>query len=216
MKMKEEVDNKTKLYQKILEVKREVVYLQKAAQGKQYDYVSSSQVLSAVNTKMNEIGLIFTTAIVNTRMTPFETTNGSSQFMTELDMIMTWVDVDTGFELALPFYAQGVDTGEKGVGKACTYGEKYFLLKQLNVATDKDDPDFFQEKTMNARKSKEDKDKEIGDRFSKLIPFIEKAVKDKDIKSVTKIWNDNKDMKDFSPFVDAISAAGAKIKEATK
>jgi hypothetical protein len=66
------------------------------------------------------------------------------------------------------------------------------------------------------RKSKEDKDKEIGDRFSKLIPFIEKAVKDKDIKSVTKIWNDNKDMKDFSPFVDAISAAGAKIKEATK
>ena len=28
--------------------------------------------------------------------------------------------------------------GEKGVGKALTYGKKYFLLKFFNIATDKD------------------------------------------------------------------------------
>lgn len=47
----------------------------------------------------------------------------------------------------MPFYAQGIDTeGEKGVGKALTYAEKYFLLKQFNIATDTDDPDSFQNK----------------------------------------------------------------------
>ena len=32
------------------------------------------------------------------------------------------------------------------MGKALTYGEKYFLLKFFNIATDKDDPDSFQRK----------------------------------------------------------------------
>src|SRR5690606_10249645 len=45
------------------------------------------------------------------------------------------------------WYGQGIDiAGEKGVGKALTYAEKYYLLKTFNIATDKDDPDSFQDK----------------------------------------------------------------------
>ena len=39
-----------------------------------------------------------------------------------------------------------MDDGEKGVGKALTYAEKYFMLKFFNIPTDKDDPDSFQKK----------------------------------------------------------------------
>lgn len=46
----------------------------------------------------------------------------------------------------IPWYAQGLDVeGEKGVGKLLTYGEKYLFLKLFNIATDKDDPDSFQD-----------------------------------------------------------------------
>ena len=55
---------------------------------------------------------------------------------------MTWHDVESGERMEVPWYAQGVDlAGEKGVGKALTYAEKYFLLKFFHVPTKKDDPD---------------------------------------------------------------------------
>ena len=57
-------------------------------------------------------------------------------------MEMEWVDTESGETLSVPWYAQGVDlAGEKGVGKALTYAEKYFLLKFFHVPTKKDDPD---------------------------------------------------------------------------
>ena len=67
-------------------------------------------------------------------------------YFTELIMTMTWVNSDNpDKKIECPWYAQGVDTaGEKGVGKALTYGEKYFLLKFFNIATDDMDPDSFQ------------------------------------------------------------------------
>lgn len=35
----------------------------------------------------------------------------------------------------------------EGIGKALTYAEKYFLLKQFNIPTDNDDPDSFQQRS---------------------------------------------------------------------
>ena len=70
------------------------------------------------------------------------TKSGTTRYMTELWQTMVWRDVDSGEELAVPWYAQGVDlAGEKGVGKAFTYAEKYFFLKFFHVPTKKDDPD---------------------------------------------------------------------------
>jgi hypothetical protein len=74
----------------------------------------------------------------------------------------------------MPFYAQGVDiAGEKGVGKALTYGEKYFLLKTFNIATDKDDPDAFQEKAESYRKPDPISSKEIGELKTKVLEFAQ-------------------------------------------
>ena len=60
---------------------------------------------------------------------------GALVYFTELIMTMTWINSDNPEEtIECPWYAQGVDTaGEKGVGKALTYGEKYFLLKFFNI-----------------------------------------------------------------------------------
>lgn len=154
-------NKKMNVYQRLATVRETVPYLQKTQNGQQYKYVGSSDVLGALHSKINEVGLQLVPSIIGHKVT--EHVEVGSQYnkytkqndekkrvtyFTELDMIMKWVNVDDPADfIECPWYAQGVDiAGEKGVGKALTYGEKYFLLKYFNIATDKDDPDSFQDK----------------------------------------------------------------------
>src|SRR5690625_1600352 len=129
------------LYQKLLEIRRSVPYLQKTNKGHQYNYVSSSDVIGAVREKMDSLGILLTPKITETKMTVVPSGNRNN-IVTELFIDFVWRCVETGEESVVPFYAQGTDPHEKGVGKALTYAEKYLLLKQFNIATDNDDPDF--------------------------------------------------------------------------
>ncbi len=169
------------IYQKLVEVRKSVPYLQKEAQGQQYSYVGSSQVLSAVRAKMDELGLLLTVKVIGHNVQSetvenkdkYDKLKKTTTYFTELDLEFTWINADKPEEtLSMPFYAQGVDiAGEKGVGKALTYGEKYFLLKTFNIATDKDDPDYFQEKAENYRKQEPITSKEVGELKLKALEF---------------------------------------------
>jgi hypothetical protein len=187
------------LVQKLLEVRKSVDYLQKSSSGSQFKYTSSSQVLSAVRAKMNEMGLLLESHINESRVNENVTKTGTVVYFTELVMTMVWIDSDTGEERAMPWYAQGVDlAGEKGVGKALTYAEKYFILKQFNIPTDKDDPDSFQEK--NAPQI---------DMKTKLIGDLKAATQ---YEQVTKIWSENPKFKDDPDFVEAVKVNGTRLK----
>jgi hypothetical protein len=149
------------IYQKLIEVRKEVPYLQKESQGAQYKYVGSSQVLANVKKKMDELQLLLIPGVVAHKVTESavdffdketdHVTKRTTTYFTELDMTMTWVNAENPEEtIVSPWYGQGVDiAGEKGVGKALTYAEKYFMLKFFNIPTDKDDPDSFQKKYEN-------------------------------------------------------------------
>lgn len=135
------------IYEKLIEVRKAVPYLQKEAKGHQYNYVSSSQVLSAVRRRMDEVGLMLIPTITNTKVTA-ENDGKRTTYFTELWIDFTWVNAEKPDEtVKSSWYGQGIDiAGEKGVGKALTYAEKYYLLKTFNIATDTDDPDSFQDK----------------------------------------------------------------------
>ncbi len=136
------------IYEKLLEVRKACDYLQKKKHegAVTYDYVSSSDVLFAVREAMNEHGLLLIPQVTSHTLA-FKDAVGGKQHMTEIDMTFTWVNIEDPKEtLEIAWYGQGVDTGEKGVGKAYTYAEKYFILKFFNIPTDKDDPDAFQKK----------------------------------------------------------------------
>lgn len=145
------------IYEKLIEVRKTVPYIQKADQGSQYQYTGSSRVLVAVTDKMNELGLLLIPSVtghtLNESPIEFKDSSGNvtkrtTTYFTELEMTMTWVNAEKPDEqIVSSWYGQGVDiAGEKGVGKALTYAEKYFMLKFFNIATDKDDPDAFQTK----------------------------------------------------------------------
>jgi hypothetical protein len=135
------------IYEKLIEVRKAVPYLQKEAKGHQYNYVSSSQVLSAVRRRMDEVGLMLLPTITKTNVIA-ENDGKRTTYFTELWIDFAWVNAEKPDEtVKSSWYGQGIDiAGEKGVGKALTYAEKYYLLKTFNIATDKDDPDSFQDK----------------------------------------------------------------------
>lgn len=146
------------LYEKLIEVRKCVPYLQKEKQSQQYKYVSSSQVLANCIAKMNELGVLLVPQVIDHRVTASAieqedkatgtVTKRTHTYFTELDMEYTWINAEKPEErIVCSWYGQGIDTaGEKGVGKALTYAEKYFMLKFYNIATDQDDPDAFQTK----------------------------------------------------------------------
>ncbi|WP_017728555.1 ERF family protein [Halalkalibacterium ligniniphilum] len=180
------------IYQKLLEVRKSVPYLKKASQGHQYNYTGSSQVLSAVREKLDELGLVLITKVIDKNVLTetvenkdkYDNNKKTTTYFTELNLEFTWINAENPEEtIVIPFYAQGVDiAGEKGVGKALTYGEKYFLLKQFNIATDKDDPDAFQQKVENYKPPKLITPEQIGElktlalQFAKLRNQTEAAV----------------------------------------
>ena len=134
------------LYEKLLSVQQTVdkfVKDNQVGEGKQsYKAVSSDQVLETVRPLLNELKLLLLPEVNRANVIVGSTSSGTARYLTELHMTMTWVDVETGEKLSQQWYAQGVDlAGEKGVGKANTYAEKYYLMKVFHVPTPKDDPD---------------------------------------------------------------------------
>ena len=137
-------DKPLTLWQRLLEVQRAVPYLQKdgTSAGKgAFPYVSSAAVLEVIRAQMNAQGLLLQVATVEERL-HLNAAYSAAQHLTEVVFEFTWINVDNPEErMACRWYGQGIDSGEKGVGKAMTYAEKYFLLKFCHVPTGNDDPD---------------------------------------------------------------------------
>jgi len=133
------------IYGKFLEIQRSIDRILKDGENKndKYDYVSGSKVLSIIRPMMNDLGLLLIPRIVNTNIIEGQTRSGTARFVVELTCEMVWIEVESGEQLTIPFYANGSDLGsaERAVGKALTYSEKYHLLKLFHIPTDKDDPD---------------------------------------------------------------------------
>lgn len=138
------------LVQKMLEVRKSVPYLQKGERNQQqgFNYTGSSRVLGAVRAAMDEQGIILIPSVEASRITEKQMSNGSTWYLTELDLIFTWINADDPKDtIVVKWYGQGLDSSEKGPGKALTYAEKYLILKTFQIPTDKDDPDAWEEKT---------------------------------------------------------------------
>lgn len=161
------------LDQKLLEIQKQVDSVIKDAKNTsdKYDFASDENVLDRFRPLMDEFGLLLIPNISRTELHEGTTKSGTSRFMTEVWYDMAWHDVESGEELVVPWYAQGVDlAGEKGVGKAATYAEKYFFLKFFHIPTKKDDPDSDKRTGSGEKKQGMAAAKENIEYFRKAIP----------------------------------------------
>lgn len=139
---------KMSVYKKILELQKEVVGLEvdkEAGFGSfKYKYLTGNKLLSHIKPAMNRIGLILKQEVdsVEIERIDYKTKNGDkSENLYKVWFKFTWIDTDTGEKDENKFFATGMNEFEKGLGCALTYAERYFIMKQLHLATDEDDID---------------------------------------------------------------------------
>lgn len=156
-------DKKLTLYQKLLEIQKEILGLGKDKKSFGYDYTTGGKVLEHIKPLMNKHKLLLKQEVIeftNERQ-DYTTKNGSkSEILTKVSMKFTWVDTESGEKDENLWGANGQNDWEKGFGSALTYGERYFLLKYFHISTDSDDIDNPDRKTSTPIK-KPSSDKKI-------------------------------------------------------
>lgn len=136
-------DDKYSVYRKLMALQRAIEVMPKDAKNQKmgFAYASSSGVLKRVREVMDEVGLLLLFDVIRHEVVPNAAYKGA-QSLTVIDVAATWVDADNPeSQVTMTWAGQGADDGEKGIGKALTYMEKYNVLKCLHIPTDEVDPD---------------------------------------------------------------------------
>lgn len=134
------------IYQKIVEIRKTIDAFEKDGKGHNYKYVTGSQVLNKIKSKMDELGVVLEPHLINqTHHTHTYKTkyNEITDFVVTGDMKMIWVNADNPIDRAVVDWqmAGQQDDISKALGSGLTYSERYFILKYFGVPTDDDDPD---------------------------------------------------------------------------
>ena len=140
------------LFQKIADVKANIDGFTKDTKGYNYSYVSGSQVLHRIRSKMIEHNLLLVPSTTEENYKKIEVTRfnkkanrevTTSEFVVEMKLTYVWINADKPEEkLEVTFYSVGQqDDVSKAHGTALTYAERYFLMKFFNIPTDEDDAD---------------------------------------------------------------------------
>lgn len=174
---------KKNIYQKLLEVQKEILGISKDGRAggngyAGYEYVTGNKLLGFIKPLLNKQGLILKQEVekIEKELITYKTKSGEkTETMYYVWQKFTWIDTETGEKDENNFFASGMNSFEKGLGSALTYAERYFLLKYFHIATDEDDidnPDRKPEPEPKPEKKEEPK-KEFGD---KIFPISEKQL----------------------------------------
>ena len=138
------------IYEKMMEATKRIGVVAKnlsveTGGGRGYKAVSERDILDAVKPVEIELGihsLPLKRELVEADILESETKNGKkTTFYTHLRTTYRFVNVEAPEEyIDIISYSVGLDSGDKGDGKAATYGDKYALMKAYKISTG-DDPD---------------------------------------------------------------------------
>lgn len=112
-----------------------------------YDYATESDIVATVRQELAARHVMLFPAVTAERREPV---GDKGSVLTTLTMVFRFVDGETGESLEFPWLGSGTDKEDKGVYKAMTGGEKYFLLKTFLMPTG-DDPEQDDDKPQPAR-----------------------------------------------------------------
>ncbi len=148
------MDKPKNIYAKLLGITTEMQVVAKnlkVQQTKQSSYraVSERDILDAVKPLETKYGVYSYPArrtVLESNMLESESTYNNNvtkktTFMTRIETIYRFVNVDNPDEyIETTVYSEGIDSQDKGSGKAMTYADKYALMKVYKISTG-DDPD---------------------------------------------------------------------------
>jgi len=140
-----------KLKEKLVEIRKGIGILRKTEKGQNCQYIDPALLLAKATEKMNELNVLLTSsvnsAVLSREPNPTQKKPDAKDFCVSLVIDMTFHDADSDETLTIPWFAFGSNSSDpsQAGGAALTYAERYFMLKQFNIPTTKDDPDFLKE-----------------------------------------------------------------------
>jgi hypothetical protein len=115
-----------------------------------YDYATEADIAEAIRKELADRNVMLIPAVKSYERVPV---GDKGSVLTTLEMEFTFIDGDNPTdEIRRPWFGAGTDKEDKGLYKAITGGEKYFLLKTFLVSTG-DDPEKDDQKADGANRS---------------------------------------------------------------
>ena len=102
-----------------------------------YDYVEIAELKEVVNNYLAAEGLIYFGNTLEVIDRVIDTKNGQAK-ITRVKVLFTLIDPNTVEKIELTYFGDGMDSGDKGIYKAYTGAEKYFLIQTFRIATGDD------------------------------------------------------------------------------
>lgn len=179
------------LHQKILKIADMAGVLQKTASGYSYRYVPEEDIQAKVTAGLQKYGVMLYDRIVpgtlNVMPYTYEKYDSKikgvkpvNEIIVSGDMVYTWVNVDNPdeyVETTWAFVGQMEDAAQ-AMGAGLTYANRYYLMKQLQLATTESDPDNYRSKQREAENYEESlAEKEAAEQLAKKISEVVDAGK---------------------------------------
>ena len=191
------------LHQKLLKITEAAGVLQRTKEGYGYKYVPEEEIQAKVTGGMLQYGVNLYTSLVpgTLTITPYQTettktrsVEGEDKKFHKIDVTVpvfevivsaeveyTWVDVDDPTQVIKNRWAYIGQMGDasQAFGAGATYGNRYFLMKSLQLATTEDDPDAYRSKQRKVADYEDEKEQqEEEERLKKEQEAIRKAKKE--------------------------------------
>jgi len=143
---------KKNIYQKLVEVRKNIKSFKKDATGYGYKYVPGTQILSLIKEDIDRLGIVLETHLLNPIADKVEKRVWKEKikamveetaYLITSDMKMVWVNADDPVDkIEISWFMTGEQKDpSQAFGSGLTYTERYFLLKFFGIPTDEDDPD---------------------------------------------------------------------------
>lgn len=177
------------IYEKWLEIMKSVEYLSKddtiSFGATKYKAISEEKVTSAIRPFLTKYGVLILPKLQTSKNKELIRTEKAINMLTEVHVtyrIQNVEDKEDFFEVESD--GAGVDTQDKGIGKAMTYAYKYMLLRSLAIPTG-EDPDKISSEELDAKLANKTN---ITEKI--LRDFIaEKAIETEKVLEVLKSYN---------------------------
>jgi hypothetical protein len=153
MTKKENTEKSLNIYQRLIEVMKEVRYIEKEQKtvNKQYRFVSHDAVTSATSQAFINNGVYAKPRIIKHEINMVNikrsdkykgTSYEENSFICNVEVEYEFINIDNPEDKITQIngLGQGIDTQDKACGKAISYACKYALLKALGIETG-DDPE---------------------------------------------------------------------------
>lgn len=150
----------TNIYQKISAVMQDVSYLRKDDHVKfgttDYKAISEEKVTSTIRESLIKNKLV---------IFPVEQEHAREGTLSTVNTKYKIVDIESGQSEIIVSSGTGVDTQDKGVGKAMTYSYKYLLLRTFAIPTG-EDPDKTSNEEIESKQNKKQEQKQQSKKIS--------------------------------------------------